>query len=161
MIVGFDCSSKTIHAVLLNNDGDIEEMATWISKMKDMDSRLFDLQERLMDDGQFVKVTDDSKAVGIVENPIYIQNANATIQISQVVSLVKTELNRNKMFTFGVDVGTWKKTVLGRGNVSKETIERFALARWGDVFGLSQDLMDAACIAAYGVEKRLFQGSKE
>ena len=50
----------------------------------------------------------------------------------------------------------WKKQILGKGNVKKPDIKKFAIDKWGDVFP-EQDYADAACIALWN-KRRLANG---
>lgn len=151
MIIGLDCSSKSIHAVVLNQDGDLVYKEAWTTKARDMDAKLFELQEGFT--SGLYRIIGDGTAIAVIENPIYIQSGKATIEISQVIGFVKAELNRFGLLVWGVQNTVWKKVVLGDGTSNKERIAMFAKARWGDVFEGSQDFADAACVALYGVEK--------
>ena len=73
--------------------------------------------------------------------------------LASVVGAVWAILVLQGIPTVRVDNNTWKKDVVGKGNVKKDEIKRFAEEKWGDKFP-EQDYADAACIALWN--KRRF-----
>lgn len=147
MILGLDCSSRTIHGVVLN---DKEEIVTQFKTGKYKED--FDIR--------FVKITDNFDGIlskikvekAFVEAAIYIQNPKSTIEIARVVGGVQLTCNKYRTPCQLVDNTKWKKEVVGKGNCSKSDIMSFAIEKWGDNFE-EQDFADAACIALYGLKE--------
>jgi len=147
MILGLDCSSRTIHGIVLN---DKEEIVTQFKTGKYKED--FDIR--------FVKITDNFDGIlskikvekAFVEAAIYIQNPKSTIEIARVVGGVQLTCNKYRTPCQLVDNTKWKKEVVGKGNCSKSDIMSFAIEKWGDNFE-EQDFADAACIALYGLKE--------
>ena len=148
-IIGVDCSTKNITAVILSPDGEIMAMIFIGSELKDMDERLVELgtgfQEKLSSN---VVCGEDFAA--FVENAIYLNNSKVTIGIAQVVGVVKFLLESRGIKCFGVDNRSWKKFVLANGRADKEKIMKFAKVKWGASI-TSQDEADASCLSLFGV----------
>lgn len=152
-VLGFDCSSKTVHMVELSPDGQIVRMEKWASGSKDAEIRFDEILDQFEDwfDGQVAYFIPEKLAV-VIENAIYVQNIKATNYINHVIAGVKRHMHKREIQRFGIDNRVWKKDVLGNGNASKENILQFAKTKWGDVFP-EQDFADAACIAFWGVKR--------
>ena len=155
MILGLDCSSRTIHGVVLN---DKEEIVTQFKTGKYKED--FDIR--------FVKITDNFDGIlskikvekAFVEAAIYIQNPKSTIEIARVVGGVQLICNKYRTPCQLVDNTKWKKEVVGKGNCSKSDIMSFAIEKWGDNFE-EQDFADAACIALYGLKEGKENGNTQ
>tara|TARA_R110002020_G_scaffold80972_2_gene201565 strand:+ start:3260 stop:3727 length:468 start_codon:yes stop_codon:yes gene_type:complete len=155
MILGLDCSSRTIHGVVLN---DKEEIVTQFKTGKYKED--FDIR--------FVKITDNFDGIlskikvekAFVEAAIYIQNPKSTIEIARVVGGVQLTCNKYRTPCQLVDNTKWKKEVVGKGNCSKSDIMSFAIEKWGDNFE-EQDFADAACIALYGLKEGKENGNTQ
>lgn len=55
--------------------------------------------------------------------------------------------------TYPVNVSSWKKAVVGRGNADKGQVAEFLRLRWNTLYcsaSGNQDVYDASCIALYG-----------
>jgi Holliday junction resolvasome RuvABC endonuclease subunit len=155
MILGLDCSSRTIHGVVLN---DKEEIVTQFKTDKYKED--FDIR--------FVKIADNFDKIlskikvekAFVEAAIYIQNPKSTIEIARVVGGVQLICNKYRTPCQLVDNTKWKKEVVGKGNCSKANIMSFAIEKWGDSFE-EQDFADAACIALYGLKEGKENGNTQ
>ena len=148
MYLGMDISSKTIHGVVLTAKGEVNRTFKCESTSKDMDIRLKDLGR------QFEAISLKGIQHIVIENAVYIQNVKATNSISQVIGTVKYLCSKYCDDVTGVDVKSWKKTVLADGNASKEKIAEFAKARWGKTLPQTeQDFFDAACLALFCLKR--------
>jgi len=155
MILGLDCSSRTVHGVVLN---DKEEIVTRFKTGKYKED--FDIR--------FVKITDNFDGIlskikvekAFVEAAIYIQNPKSTIEIARVFGGVQLTCNKYRTPCQLVDNTKWKKEVVGKGNCSKSDIMSFAIEKWGDNFE-EQDFADAACIALYGLKEGKENGNTQ
>lgn len=155
-IIGIDCSSKLIDAVILSDTGEWIASFSLVSKEKDMNRRMFELYKK------FIECLAQNLIWGqtftaFVESPIYIQNWKASVSITKGISAAILALYINEISVFDVAPTSWKKDILGDGRASKEKVMEFAKARWGDRI-TSQDIADSAVLALYGV-RRIGKGS--
>ena len=149
-IIGIDCSSKTIDAVILGEDKSWIDVLSVESKSKDMDIRFLELYYDFITLLRTKFDLDKLNYYAIVENPIFLQNVKTTVAITKVVAAAEIALSNCGIEFIGVDPKAWKKSVLADGNANKEKIMNFAKAIWGSEI-TSQDLADAACLALWGV----------
>jgi Holliday junction resolvasome RuvABC endonuclease subunit len=143
MYAGFDCSSKAIHCVLIDDNEMIIEQIKFSSVHKDFEFRFYEILDKFHDHLSIINMN-----MAAIESAIYIQNAKATIAIASIVAGVKYGLHRLGISFAAVDNNTWKRQVIGKGNAKKADIMAFAVAKWGEVFP-EQDYADAACIALW------------
>ena len=148
--IGIDCSSKAIHAALLDCHGELVALFKWFSTQKNTDQRFFEI---VGDFEEFVLTQSPLNTVVAVEAPIYIQNFIATVSIAQVVAGVKKAVYLRGIPFDVVGNTTWKKRVVGSGRSSKHQIKDFAIRRWNMDKSIDQDYYDAACIALWGLIK--------
>lgn len=91
-----------------------------------------------------------------VEDPLVGRGGPvATMKQSLVQGIVRGVLARSGFVVYGVNVSTWKKAVVGKGNADKADVGRTVRAKWpkvADLIGLDGDLADAAAICLYGQE---------
>jgi len=150
--IGIDCSSKTLHIVMLGEDGNILEQIKLESKEKESEKKLRDLLFQFLDLCKFGKF--DNNDIFLIEKAIYIQNFWTSLLIAQVVTMTKIILWIYNIKAETVDNRTWKaKCNLGlKGNSNKKLIKEVAIKKWGMDEKLDQDFYDAACIAYYNYE---------
>ena len=146
--LGLDCSSKAVHGVIITEAEAIIYKLKFDSTPKDsFDNRLYQIFDKFA-----VYLNQELEYNNIqcsaIEAAIYIQNARTTMEISGVVSVAKYLLHTKGIICYPVDNRSWKKQILGKGNVKKPDIKKFAVDKWGDVFP-EQDYADAACIALW------------
>ncbi len=142
--IGVDCSSRAIHAVIVNKREQLVAQGKWGSKSKDFSTRFLEIGRNFRSDVSII----DSNANVAVEAAIYIQNAASTIAIASVVASVRTLLDIRDVDAVLCDNRHWKKHIIGKGNCNKIAIKDFTINKWGDVFS-EQDYSDAACIALW------------
>ena len=152
--IGFDCSSKAIHGVLLGEDGGLLDQESWASKEKTYHARFLEIVTNFYRSTSRIKtiLTESKQAFAAVEAAIFIQNPHTTLAIASVVGCVDFICHLSGLQPILVDNRKWKKEILGKGNVKKPDIMKFAQKKWGDVF-VEQDFADAACIALWCKEK--------
>ena len=148
--MGIDCSSRAVHAVVVDRDERIVAKEKWASTCPDFIDRFPEMLVKFQDNLSKIKVT--LKAA--VESAIFIQNPKSTMEIASVVGVVKFVCHTQAVDCMPVDNRHWKKIVLGKGNLNKKAIKEFAVVKWGDVFP-EQDYAAAACIALWN--KRRFE----
>ena len=145
----FDCSSRTIHIVVLDEQSNIVVMKKFSSNTKDVDIRCCDLSAQLRN--YIIEQADiflNSKCT--IENPIVVQNVKASFLIANVINAVKIRLYDAGIDFWGLDNKVWKRGCLGNGGASKDEILRFAEIKWGKGIFSEQDFADSALIGFYG-----------
>ena len=145
--LGFDCSSKAIHCVILDNEFNIILQKKWSSKAKTFEERFPEITVNFSNDLSKIFISDscNEKAVVAIEQAIFIQNPKTTVEIANVIGCVRMACYMRGFDVVMVDNRKWKKEILGRGNAKKQEIMEYAVERWGKVFP-EQDFADAACI---------------
>ena len=142
--LGLDCSSLAVHGVIIDDDEKIISMHKWGSKNKDFSQRFPEITLDFFDELSRINNIDKSS----IEAAIFIQNPKTTIAIAHVVGAVWLSLLCKGIETNRIENTKWKKSILKKGNASKDDIKQFSIDKWGDIF-TEQDYADAACIALY------------
>ena len=150
--LGLDTSSKAIHCVILDENGDLIELYKATCNTKDSFKKRFpplihEFARIVIDEIDFETVD-----YAVIEEPIFAQNRNVVRTLSEVVGAVWGALCLSDIPTTLVDNGTWKKEILGSGKATKDDILKYAIEKWGDEFP-EQDYADAACVALYSVKE--------
>ena len=153
--LGFDCSSKAIHCVALDDEYNIITQKKWGSNHKTFEERFNEITLSFWADLSkiYISKSENEKVYVAIEQAIFIQNPKTTVEIANVIGCVRTISNIRGYDVVMVDNRRWKKDVLGKGNAKKSDIMEYAIEKWGDVFP-EQDFADAACIAAWKVKER-------
>ena len=154
--VGFDCSSKAIHGVVMDSDFNIKFQKKWSSKVKTFEERFPEITMSFWKDMSKIFIGDSGKekVVVAIEQAIFIQNPKTTVEIANVIGCVRMACYMRSFDVVMVDNRKWKKEILGRGNAKKQEIMEYAVERLGKVFS-ERDFADAACIAAWAVKERV------
>ena len=152
--VGFDCSSKAIHCVVMDSDFNIVVQKKWGSLEKTFEKRFPEFATNFYHDLSKIITTKTEKVAVAIEQAIFIQNPKTTVEIANVIGCVRTACYLRRFDVMVVDNRKWKKDVLGKGNAKKPEIMAHAVEKWGEVFE-EQDFADAACIAAWRVKEEL------
>lgn len=150
--MGIDCSSKAVHAVLVDTKETVLAQGKWASSNKDFNIRSLEIARKFAKDLSKIKV--DIEAA--VEAAIFIQNPRATMEIAGVVHGVRLLCDQHSINCIPVDNRHWKKYILGKGNVNKQAIKEFTIEKWGEIFS-EQDWCDASCIALWIKRKKKFE----
>jgi len=151
--LGLDTSSKAIHGVILDGEGNLISIYKATCNTKDSFKKRF---PDLMDNFARVLIEEidiDTLDYAMIEEPIFAQNRNVVRTLSEVVGAVWGTICLSDIPVSLVDNGTWKKNVIGSGKATKDAIMKYAIEKWGDEFP-EQDYADAACIALYGVKEK-------
>jgi len=151
--VGFDCSSKAIHCVVLDGDSNIVVQKKWGSTEKTFDDRFPEFARNFYRDFSKIILTPTENMFVAIEQSIFIQNPKTTMEIANVIGCVRTACYLRGFDVVVVDNRRWKKVVLGNGNAKKPDIMKYAIDKWGEVF-TEQDFADAACIASWRLEEK-------
>jgi len=144
IFMGVDCSSRAVHAVLVDEHEQIVGQGKWRSASVDFNERFLEIMQKFSQD--LSKITLIQEAA--VESAIFIQNPKSTMEIATVVGGVRLICNQHGLGCMPVDNRHWKKYILGKGNLNKKAIKAFTIEKWGDIFK-EQDWSDAACIALW------------
>ncbi len=142
--MGVDCSSRAIHAILVDEQEQVIAQGKWRSSEADFNTRFPEIAQKFKED--LSKITTISDAA--VESAIFIQNPKSTMEIATVVGGVRLVCVQLDINCIPVDNRHWKKHVLGKGNLNKKAIKEYTIEKWGDIF-VEQDWSDAACIALW------------
>lgn len=103
----------------------------------------------------FLFFQDNSDAVVYMEEPVVGRSAYSTIVQAQVGGAVLAAASKAGMEFHLVNVGTWKKQVVKKGNAKKEEVAFWLKENWPEAYTLAdgdQDLLDASAINLYGVQ---------
>ena len=142
--MGIDCSSKAVHAILIDSSETVIGQGKWGSSEKDFNLRSLQIARKFAEDLSKIKV----RIEAAVEAAIFIQNPKSTMEIAGVVHGVRLLCDQHKIDCIPVDNRHWKKYILGKGNLNKQAIKAFTVDKWGDIFP-EQDWCDAACISSW------------
>ena len=147
--LGLDCSSLAVHGAIVNDKEELVSIHKWGSKLKTFDSRFPEIIKEFSKELSKINQVEFAS----IEAAIFIQNPKTTIAIANVIGAAWAFLLEQSINTAIIDNRSWKKTIIGKGNSSKDDIQQFAVEKWGDKFP-EQDYADAACIALWN--KRRF-----
>ena len=147
--LGLDCSSLAIHGAIVNDKEELVSIHKWGSKLKTFDSRFPEIIKEFSKELSKINQVEFAS----IEAAIFIQNPKTTIAIANVIGAAWAFLLEQSINTAIIDNRSWKKTIIGKGNSSKDDIKQFAVEKWGDKFP-EQDYADAVCIALWN--KRRF-----
>ena len=149
--VGFDCSSKAIHGVVMDKDFNIVAQHKWASKEKTFEKRFPEFATNFCKDlSKIILNPKIEKAKVAIEQAVFIQNPRTTVEIANVIGCVRTACYLQDFDVSVVDNTKWKRDIVGKGNAKKPEIMDHAKEKWGDIFP-AQDFADAAGIAAWAV----------
>lgn len=153
---GIDASSKAIHIVFLDSSGYPVAFSAVESNKKTQDERFYELSK------DFDNIVFSKEVFGAVEKPLFIQSAPATIGLAQVDGAIKLSLHNKNVPFLMVGVTTWKKDIVGKGNVKKEQVKQFVLDKYKLWTDLDQNWCDALCVALYSFQEyKKMQEEKE
>ena len=147
--LGLDCSSLAVHGAIVNDKEELVSIHKWGSKLKTFDSRFPEIIKEFSKELSKINQVEFAS----IEAAIFIQNPKTTIAIANVIGAAWAFLLEQSINTAIIDNRSWKKTIIGKGNSSKDDIKQFAVEKWGDKFP-EQDYADAVCIALWN--KRRF-----
>jgi Holliday junction resolvasome RuvABC endonuclease subunit len=99
----------------------------------------------------------EKNSIVYVEEPLVAgaRNLRTSLKIAQVSGVVMASAPDFAKF---VPVSSWKKEIVGKGNAKKEEISEFLLKEYKEMWAEcneDQNLIDAACVALYGVKEWL------
>jgi len=88
-----------------------------------------------------------------MEMPLVGRSAHSTIVQAQVGGAVLAAADNAGVEIHLVNVNTWKKQVVGKGNSTKEDVAEWLSNNWPDAYTLcsgDQDLVDASALNRFG-----------
>lgn len=145
--IGFDVSSKAIHAAFINKNEKLIALRKWGSKEKDSDDRLYEIIAKFENDINS-ELFDNIKVT--IEKALFIQNFKTSLSIAKVISGVQITLNnKGKKNIVIVENTKWKREIGIGGNAKKEKIKEWAIQKFGIENNLEQDYYDACGIALF------------
>lgn len=145
-VTGIDSDTKSVAAVTLDSERPLwSHHFQFFAKGRRAEDRIQALSKRI--EGAFA----DEDHWVYIETPVMGVNAKALRDQAFVIGMLRHELWLYARGNSLVDNGTWKKAVLGGGHASKEEIAQYAVQRFPQLEGESQDIFDATCIALFGL----------
>jgi hypothetical protein len=96
-------------------------------------------------------------AAAYMEAPVVGRGIGSTIVQAQVGGAVIAAAENAGVPLYLVNVASWKKKVLGKGNLKKEEVSAKLRDIWPEAYAVAhndQDLIDACCLNRYGVANR-------
>lgn len=141
MIWGVDLGVRSAHLFCVDQP---QTVSVVIPKMTKRGLELRALRHQL---SEFITRED----VVFVEEPPLAgsRNVRTFAALNQVYAIVLSSTSE----AYSVEVGTWKKQVVGKGNATKEEVSTWLEvdhSAYSALCGDDQNLRDAACIALYG-----------
>lgn len=151
--VGIDPSTEALACVALS--GDEFSIRTYSLQGKDITARVgaaHKASHRMVD--YFMRVLPAAPLFVAIEAPVAVKGRQTLIKMSQVSGAVIAALvARDEVFGIvQVPPSTWKKEVVGKGNVNKQQVGEWVRDEWPEFHRRSagdQDALDASCIARY------------
>jgi Holliday junction resolvasome RuvABC endonuclease subunit len=126
------------HEINNNEKKDIERGHQMMLAVEDCLIEFLDTQEITADDVTLA-----------IEEPLYLNNIKVSFALDRSVIACEMGALNVGVHCFSYANTTWKKSILGRGNASKEDIAKWAEVKWKKhSFGV-QDFKDAACLALH------------
>lgn len=102
----------------------------------------------------FQKISKNNPRV-YMEAPLVGRSAYSTIIQAQVGGAVLAAASRAGVHLELINVNTWKKQVIGKGNATKEDVALWLKGNWKTAYTLcrgDQDLIDASALNRYGAQ---------
>ena len=153
MYMGIDCSSKAIHAVLIDDNERVIGQGKWTGKSSDFATKFLEMIDNFND--SFSNIN-HAIIIASIESSIFIQNPKTSLRIATVVAGCLVICHQNSTVCVEVDNRKWKKYILGKGNSNKQDIKNWTDAKWSNTVQFTeQDWSDASCIAIWS--KRSFK----
>jgi len=150
--IGVDVGKYSLFFSVLDEASDIyTQKQIEITEKKDIERGWLMMQaveDYLIDfiDEQEITAEDVTLAI---EEPLYLNNIKVSFALDRSVVVCEIAALNVGVNCFSYANTTWKKSILGRGNASKEDIAKFAEAKWKKYpFGV-QDFKDAACLGLH------------
>jgi Holliday junction resolvasome RuvABC endonuclease subunit len=89
--VGFDCSSKAIHGVVMDENLNIIAQHKWASKEKTFEKRFPEFATNFCKDlSKIILNLKREKVEVAIEQAVFIQNPRTTVEIANVIGCVRT-----------------------------------------------------------------------
>jgi len=106
--------------------------------------------------GKFItylnKVLGRDEVIVALEAPVAVKNRQSLIKLSQVSGALIAGFGALRVNPLIVPPSTWKKEVVGRGNVNKSQVAGWVADSWPELHRHAagdQDSLDAGCLARY------------
>ena len=150
-VVELDLDDHAYFASFVAGDPTKRSASTKKIEVKKADERFYDLH-RAFD--LLVRTRHGGQGAGdivfaYVEEPVAVPaGVNTTIRQSAVWGAIRLVLRQWNIRCVSVNVSTWKKEALLNGHATKDEIKDWAVAVFGLSKDLTQDVYDAAAIAA-------------
>jgi len=127
--LGLDTSSKAIHGVILDEEGNLISIYKATCNIKDSFKKRF---PELMDNFARILIEEidiDTVDYAMIEEPIFAQNRKVVCTLSEVVGAVWGTLCLSDIPTTLIHNMLWKKQILGNGKARKDDILKYAIEK--------------------------------
>lgn len=158
MLVGIDLSTKEITIARLYHDNSFNidickaDGKNWQLRYPVLYFQFSEILSKFVEPVQ----------AAFIEDPPFVQNRQSFSKLTKVACICELAFMSFHITYFSVNNKVWKKELIGKGSASKEMIKNFAEMIWGDkIKSLSQDAIDALCLACYGYIQLNYQKSNE
>jgi Holliday junction resolvasome RuvABC endonuclease subunit len=151
MIIGIDLGKRKIAAFYHAEGVGVTGIARFESPPKERYEEIQWLTDEFSDWLDMLSLSIKEEILTFCEAPIVgiSKNYQTAIDIAQISGVILS----CRVRTYLVPPPAWKKTVLGKGNATKEEVAAWLKEVKPEYFRLcdgDQDLIDACCIALYG-----------
>jgi len=146
-IVGVDLGIRKI-ALSIWQDELLVHTAAFESKAGTREKELMECADWLA-----VLVDYENPDYVIIEETLVGNNVKYSIKLAQMMGACLLRMAELQQDTLTVNVSTWKREVLGKGNASKDMVRDYLMSYnsvYPELCGWDQDRFDAACIGYYG-----------
>lgn len=150
LVIGLDSAKDRVDAVSMYN-GLIMAPFT-IDLAKEQRGRGETLGSLRQQTEQFIELQEHSwgeRATVFVEEPIMMRSIRVAIMLAETVGM----LLALPYPVYEVPIDSWKKVLAGKGGIDKQAVRTAITHRFPEapsIFGVRQDLFDAAGVAFYG-----------
>ena len=159
-VVGVDLGIRKL-AYSIWRGGELTAVGAVESKAGMRQDELFEVADYLHQALYELVEIQKANVLVVIEEPLIGNNRKYSMKIAQtygavLASLAMVDANPEDgtLEVLEVNVGTWKKQVIGDGHADKESIRNYIRVvnqRYSDLCGYDQDKYDAACVGLYGV----------
>jgi Holliday junction resolvasome RuvABC endonuclease subunit len=146
-VMGVDLGIAKVACSIWENEELVETQAVDMSGITERTRQLSQLSRYIRREVDYHDVE-----LVVIEDILIGNNRKYSIKLAQTMGAVLAGLEH--LDVIPVNVGKWKKEVIGDGHASKEAVRNYLLERdsaYADLCGSDQDRFDAACIGYYGV----------
>lgn len=149
-VIGIDPDTKSITWAIIDTN---QTNNPSVLRVEDKGRRAEDRFPKLVERFAAVSLSFSPCTWVYIERPMVGPNRKAAIDQGMVIGAIRAMLLEWGIPHSLVAPATWKKAVLGTGQVSKDEIKAWAIQHYGLSDNHPQDFYDAVCISHFGVKE--------